>query len=99
MMDSPYLPFQYDFNDPIRQGAIEAYRHTLWGFFVPALVLSFISLGAACFQTNYFLGEQHNAIMNVGPDGEKVVNEQAEKEADTSAMSLPRKAFYYAFGV
>ncbi|VDB82796.1 unnamed protein product [Peniophora sp. CBMAI 1063] len=89
----------YDFNDPVRQGAIEAYRHTLWGFFVPALVLSFISLGAACFQTNYFLGGQHNAVMNVGPDGEAIGNDQAEKKVDTSSMNVARKAFYYIFGV
>ncbi|KZV71867.1 hypothetical protein PENSPDRAFT_650291 [Peniophora sp. CONT] len=88
----------YDFNDPVRQGAIEAYRHTLWGFFVPALVLSFISLGAACFQTNYFLGGQHNAVMNVGPDGEPIESEQADRKIDTSAMSLPRKFVYYVFG-
>ena len=43
---------------------------------MPALILSFISLGAACFQTNYLLGEQHNAVMNDHPDGKYDGGEQ-----------------------
>ncbi|VDB83410.1 unnamed protein product [Peniophora sp. CBMAI 1063] len=88
----------YDFDDPVRQGAIEAYRHTLWVFLVPALVLSFITLGAACFQTNYFLGEQHDAVTGTDPGGEVTGNQQEGKKVDTSAMSMPRKALYYVFG-
>ena len=89
----------FDFDDPIRQGAIEAYRHTLWKLFVPSLCLSFISLFAACYQTNFFLGKQHNAGTNIGPDGKPLPNEQEEKRKDLTGVSLPRKGLYYLFGV
>ncbi|KAK1220327.1 hypothetical protein PQX77_016922 [Marasmius sp. AFHP31] len=67
---------EYDFDDPIRQGAIRAYQETLWHLIVPALWLSVISLIAACFQTNFYLGKQQNAVMNVAPDGERLDEEE-----------------------
>jgi len=70
----------YAFDSPIRQGAIQAYQRTLWYLIVPALVLSFIPLTAACFQTNYFLGTQQNAVMNVAPDGSRIDTEVDEEE-------------------
>lgn len=59
----------YEFDSPMRQGSIEAYRRTLYYCIAPALALSFIPLMAACFQTNYYLGKQQNAVTNVGNDG------------------------------
>jgi hypothetical protein len=59
----------YDIDDPMRRGAIEAYRHTLYYCIVPAVCLAFIPLVAACFQSNYYLGKQQNAVTNVGNDG------------------------------
>ncbi|KAL6363939.1 hypothetical protein LRP88_03370 [Fusarium phalaenopsidis] len=59
----------YEFDDPMRQGAITAYRNTLWYCLSVALGLAFIPLIAAFFQTNYFLGKQQNAVTNVGNDG------------------------------
>lgn len=53
---------KFDFNDPIRQGAIRAYSETTYYLFVPALGISFIPLIAACFQTNFWLGDTQNAI-------------------------------------
>ncbi|KAK7045369.1 hypothetical protein VNI00_007618 [Paramarasmius palmivorus] len=62
----------YAFEDPIRQGAILAYRKTLWYLIVPAVSLSFVPLIAAFLQTNFYLGKQQNAVMNVAPDGSKL---------------------------
>ncbi|KAG7087766.1 hypothetical protein E1B28_013707 [Marasmius oreades] len=63
---------QYGASNPIRAGAIVAYRETLWYLVVPALCLSFIPLVLGMLQTNYYLGKQQNAVMNVTPGGEKV---------------------------
>ena len=59
----------YEFDDPMRQGAIVAYRNTLYYCCASALGIAFIPLIAAFFQTNYFLGKQQNAVTNVGNDG------------------------------
>lgn len=59
----------YSIDDPMRQGTIEAYRRTLYYCIAPAVALAFIPLVAACFQTNYYLGKQQNAVTNVGNDG------------------------------
>ncbi|KAH6695517.1 major facilitator superfamily domain-containing protein [Plectosphaerella plurivora] len=60
---------KYAFDSPMRQGTIEAYRHALYYCLAPALALAFIPLVAACFQTNFYLGKQQNAVTNVGNDG------------------------------
>jgi hypothetical protein len=59
----------YEFGSPMREGSIEAYRQTLYYCIAPALALACIPLVAACFQTNYYLGKQQNAVTNVGNDG------------------------------
>lgn len=60
------------YHDPVRQGAIVAYRNTLYYCLVPALVLAFVPLVAAFFQSNFYLGKQHNAMANVGTDGKEL---------------------------
>ncbi|KAL0580016.1 hypothetical protein V5O48_002019 [Marasmius crinis-equi] len=62
----------YDYDSPVRQGAIAAYRETLWYLVVPALCISFIPVILALLQTNFYLGKQQNAIMNVTPSGEEL---------------------------
>ncbi|KAF2022384.1 MFS general substrate transporter [Aaosphaeria arxii CBS 175.79] len=59
----------YKFGTPMREGAVTAYRHALYPCIATALALAFIPLIAACFQTDYFLGKQQNAVTNVGNDG------------------------------
>ncbi|KAM5345835.1 hypothetical protein ACJ41O_011696 [Fusarium nematophilum] len=59
----------YDFDDPMRQGAIVAYRNSLGTCLGVALGLAFVPLVAAFWQTDYFLGRQQNAVTNVGNDG------------------------------
>ncbi|KAK0387683.1 hypothetical protein NLU13_3928 [Sarocladium strictum] len=59
----------YEFGSPMREGSVEAYRQTLYYCIAPALALAFVPLVAACFQTNFYLGKQQNAVTNVGNDG------------------------------
>lgn len=84
----------YEFDDPMRQGAIEAYRRTLYYCLVPALAVAFIPLVAACFQTNFYLGKQQNAVTNVGNDGlplsEKDKNLEPLPPANTRKEALLR---------
>lgn len=84
----------YEYDDPMRQGAIEAYRRTLYYCLVPALSLAFIPLVAACFQTNFYLGKQQNAVTNVGNDGlplsEKDRNEEPLPPAKSKKEALLR---------
>ncbi|KAJ2955573.1 hypothetical protein NQ176_g11392 [Zarea fungicola] len=67
----------------MRQGIIEAYRRTLYYCLAPALALAFIPLVAACFQTNFYLGKQQNAVTNVGNDGKPL------QEGDRNPEPLP----------
>ncbi|EPY52325.1 siderophore-iron transporter Str3 [Schizosaccharomyces cryophilus OY26] len=53
---------EYPMNSDIRQGAINAYSKSMFYLYAPALGISFISFIAAFFQTNYFLGNQQNAV-------------------------------------
>ncbi|UNI17626.1 hypothetical protein JDV02_003956 [Purpureocillium takamizusanense] len=70
----------YPFDSPMRQGCIEAYRRTLYYCLAPALGLAFIPLVAACFQTNFYLGKQQNAVTNVGNDGLPLRDEDVPEE-------------------
>lgn len=69
----------YSFDDPMRVGAIVAYRRTLYYCITPALGLSFIPLVASFFQNNYFLGKSQNAVTNVGNDGLPMANDGSRK--------------------
>lgn len=71
---------KYDFDSPMRQGAIVAYRNMLYYCLAPALALAFIPLVAACFQTNYYLGKQQNAVTNEGNDGLPLAEEDRDEK-------------------
>ncbi|KAJ3905942.1 major facilitator superfamily domain-containing protein [Lentinula edodes] len=81
----------YSFDSPTRQGAIMAYQKTLWYLIVPALGTSFIPLIAACFQTDYFLGRQQNAVMNIGPDGSHLDDSEEEETIIVKPTTLKGK--------
>ncbi|EGR52980.1 uncharacterized protein TRIREDRAFT_53378 [Trichoderma reesei QM6a] len=76
----------YDFDHPIRQGAITAYRHALYYCISVALALAFVPLVAAFFQTDYFLGKQQNAVTNLGNDGSPL----DEKDCNPEPLPRPR---------
>ncbi|KAK0103836.1 hypothetical protein ONS96_004946 [Cadophora gregata f. sp. sojae] len=66
------LRTSYDFDDPVRQGAIRAYSYVNGHIAIAALVLSAIPLLATLFMPNFYLGEQQNAVTNTGLDGERI---------------------------
>ncbi|CAI7603243.1 unnamed protein product [Penicillium pancosmium] len=70
----------YEFDDPMRVGAIVAYRRALYYCIAPALGIAFIALIAAFFQNNYFLGKTQSAVTNLGNDGLPVVNDGNNEE-------------------
>lgn len=69
----------YPMDSEVRQGAITAYREVNYYLYCIALGLSFLPFIAAFFQTNYFLGNQQNAVDNEWID-EKNVNIKDETE-------------------
>lgn len=81
----------YSVDDPMRVGAVLAYRRALYYCIAPALGLAFIPLIAAFFQSNYFLGKSQNAVTNVGNDGSPL------EEKDQSPESEPPKNRKEAF--
>ncbi|KAH8601945.1 putative siderophore iron transporter [Bisporella sp. PMI_857] len=80
-------------NDPMRIGAIEAYRRSLYYCIAPAVGLATIPLIAACFQTNYWLGKQQNAVDNIGNDGLPV----EEKEREVLPPAKNKKEAFLRF--
>ncbi|OAA77921.1 Major facilitator superfamily domain, general substrate transporter [Akanthomyces lecanii RCEF 1005] len=87
----------YAFDSPMRRGIIEAYRRTLFYCLTPALALAFIPLVAACFQTNFYLGKQQNAVTNVGNDGQPLKEEEQNPEPLPPAASK-KEAFLRFWG-
>lgn len=93
----------YEFNDPVRQGAIRAYAYVNGHIATTALVLAVLPLLATFFMPDYYLGKQQNAITNTGLDGERVdVPRTAENEESLgNERQAPKtflgkmKAFYY----
>ncbi|RAL12972.1 MFS general substrate transporter [Aspergillus homomorphus CBS 101889] len=84
----------YAINDPMRVGAVEAYRRTLYYCVAPALALAFVPLIAAWFQTDFFLGKAQNAVVPVGNDGLALSEEEREKERGRAeAKGSKREAF------
>ncbi len=82
----------YPFDHQLRVGAVEAYRQALYYCIAPALAIAFIPLIAACFQTNFYLGKQQNAVDNIGNDGLPL-----PEENKNPAASLPPKNRKEAF--
>lgn len=77
----------YAFDSPMRQGIIQAYRRTLSYALAPVLALALISLVAACFQTNFYLGKQQNAVANVGTDSLPTKEDETEGEPAKSTKN------------
>lgn len=86
----------YDFNDPMRVGAIVAYRRALYYCIAPALGLAFIPLIAAFFQNNYFLGKTQNAVTNLGNDGLPVTNDGNDIESTSPRSKKERFLQFWA---
>ncbi|KAF5026332.1 hypothetical protein F66182_1540 [Fusarium sp. NRRL 66182] len=86
----------YEFDDPVRQGAIRAYANVNGHIAVTALCLAAVPLIASFFMPDYYLGKQQNAVTNKGLDGEVVdlpQREVANREGDAAAQN-ETKPFY-----
>ncbi|SPO07364.1 related to major facilitator MirA [Cephalotrichum gorgonifer] len=66
------LRTSYDFESPVRQGAIRAYAYVNGHIATTSLVLAAVPLVATFFMPDFYLGEQQNAVTNTGLDGEAV---------------------------
>ncbi|KAK0617469.1 hypothetical protein B0T14DRAFT_590171 [Immersiella caudata] len=87
------LRTSYDFDDPVRQGAIRAYAYVNGHISIAALVLAGVPLVATFFMPNFYLGRQQNAVTNLGLDGERVdVPREARREE--SDVERARRPFY-----
>lgn len=53
---------QYEFSSEVRQAGIRAYREVNFYFYPIAVSLQFIRLVAVFFQSNFYLGDTHNAV-------------------------------------
>lgn len=84
----------YDIDDPMRVGAILAYRRALYYCLAIALGLAFVPLIAALFQNNYYLGKTQNAVTNEGNDG--IALEEPTK-VDTEPATRGRKDAFLKF--
>lgn len=81
----------YDIGDPMRTGAILAYRRALYYCLTVALALAFIPLVASLFQNNYYLGKTQNAVTNEGNDGAPIDEDATDAESGTSPRSKKEK--------
>jgi len=66
------LRTSYDFDSPVRQGAIRAYAYVNGHIAICALLLATVPLFATFFMPDFYLGKQQNAVTNTGLDGERV---------------------------
>ncbi|KAF7557405.1 hypothetical protein G7Z17_g664 [Cylindrodendrum hubeiense] len=83
----------YDFDSPIRQGAIRAYSHVNGHIATTALLLAVVPLFATFLMPNYYLGKQQNAVTNTGLDGEQVDVPQRQSDDHAESSDAP-KPFY-----
>ncbi|KAH7147130.1 major facilitator superfamily domain-containing protein [Dactylonectria estremocensis] len=66
------LRLSYDFNSPVRQGAIRAYAYVNGHIAITALLLAAVPFFASFFMPDFYLGQQQNAVTNTGLDGERI---------------------------
>lgn len=81
---------EYAIGTPERDGAIQAYQEVIGVLFKGALGISFVPLIAACFQTNYYLGDQQNSITNTDTAGRKVEVPAEDEKPKTTFQRILR---------
>ena len=62
----------YEFDSPVRQGAIRAYAYVNGHIAITALMLAVVPLIATFFMPDFYLGKQQNAVTSTALDGEQV---------------------------
>jgi MFS family permease len=91
------LRANYQFDNPIRQGAIRAYAYVNGHIATTALVLAVVPLIATFFMPDFYLGKQQNAVTNIGLDGEivDVPQRSPENQVQFDDNSGQSKRFYH----
>lgn len=91
------LRTQYDWDDPIREGAVRAYTETNGIIFTAAIVIAAVPVIGSLLMPNYYLGKQQNAVTNTGLDGEVVaVPTRAETRAEAGESGAQTKEGLWA---
>lgn len=88
----------YEFDDPIRQGAVRAYAYVNGHIVITALLLAAVPLVATFFMPDFYLGEQQNAVTNTGLDGERVdvpTRHTGDEAVTTQSKSLYQKCMVF----
>ncbi|KAM0714484.1 hypothetical protein Q7P37_010271 [Cladosporium fusiforme] len=80
----------YDWNDPIRKGAVVAYTRTNGIIFTTSLILAAVPVVFSMTMPDYYLGKQQNAVTNTDLLGEAIdvpqrVVVESDKKADAVA--------------
>ena len=88
------LRTSYEFNDPIRQGAIRAYSAINGHIAIAALVLAAVPTIASLFMPDFYLGKQQNAVTNTALDGQKVDIPMREGGTIGENVEQERKKWY-----
>jgi hypothetical protein len=90
------LRTQYDWQDPIRQGAITAYTRVNGLIFIAATTIAFVPVVGSMLMPDYYLGKQQNAVTNTGLDGEGVdVPTRGEPDTVKPGIWAKIKSAYY----
>lgn len=84
---------KYNWASPIRQGAIRAYSFVNGHITIIAVVMTSVPLVASLFMPDFYLGEQQNAVTNIGLDGEAVDVPRRESGSPATGHNRP-KPFY-----
>lgn len=88
------LRTKYDWQDPIRQGAVRAYTHVNGIIFITAIVLNIFPVILSICMPDYYLGKQQNAVTNTGVDGMPVQVEGRRDETKQPGIFAKVKRFY-----
>ncbi|PBK61276.1 MFS general substrate transporter [Armillaria solidipes] len=74
-----------------KTNVIYAYNDTVYLLYLPALILSFLPLIVLIFMRNFYLGDNQNAVQNIGIDGRTLDNNQADEKKEEDAEKAPAK--------
>ncbi|KAI7153722.1 hypothetical protein KC349_g8184 [Hortaea werneckii] len=85
------LKTEYDWDDPIRKGAVAAYTRTNGIIFTTSVVLAAIPVIFSMTMPDYYLGKQQNAVTNTDLLGEATDVPQRPVDFDSKEKSLWRK--------
>ncbi|OAL57446.1 MFS general substrate transporter [Pyrenochaeta sp. DS3sAY3a] len=88
------LRTKYDWEDPIRQGAVRAYTRVNGILFLTAIVLNILPVIFSFCMPDYYLGKQQNAVTNTGVDGQPVEIEKRPERAAKGGFIEKVKRFY-----